>query len=111
LCFSAVEPPPLTDEQVTKLRELVKVTQARANELKDQLDVKQMALSLLYAEYKLDTPRAEKLQSEIVDLQKQLLANYHRLHVELRDIVGEERFQTLRQRLDRILAPTAPKPQ
>jgi len=110
LCLIAADPPPLTEDQLARLRELVKVTQDRATDLKKQLDAKQMELGGLYARYHLDAARAEKLQAEIVELQRQLLANYHRLHVELRTIVGEERFSTLRQRLDRLLAPTAPQP-
>lgn len=102
-------PPPLTDEQVTKLRELVRSTQSKAAELQSQLDERQRELAALYAEYELKGRQAQRLQLEIVDLQRQMLANYHHMQTELRQIVGKERFEVLRQRLSRVVSPTGVK--
>jgi hypothetical protein len=38
-----------------------------------------------------------------------MLANYHRLQVEMRSIVGPERFALLRQRIDRLLGVPSPR--
>ena len=47
----------------------------------------------------------DRLEKDILDLQRQTLANYRRMQVDLRTIVDKDRFQTLRQRLERILGP------
>lgn len=101
--------PPLTPEQVTRLQQLVAATQEKSAALKKQLDAKQQELADRYAEFKLDASAVAKLQGEVLDLQKQLLDNYHHLQVEVRAIVGPERFAVLRQRLDRILGIPAAK--
>lgn len=104
-------PSPLTEEQRTRLQELVRTTQKQAVLLKAQLDERQRALARLYADYELDERAVESLEAEIVDLQRRLLANYHKMQVELRSVVGRERFLTLKQRLDRVLAePPKPPP-
>jgi predicted nucleic acid-binding Zn-ribbon protein len=94
---------PETQDQVDRLVKLIRSTQERSADLKKRLDDRQQHLAKLYAEYDLDSKAVAKTQAEILDLQKQLLDNYHRLHVELRQIVGAERFATLRQRVDRLL--------
>lgn len=101
--------PPLTEKQREQLVQLVRTTQERSADLKRNLDEKQQDLAKRYADFALDEAAVKKLQKEILDLQGELLANYHRLHVELRTIVGPERFATLRQRLDNILGLTPPK--
>lgn len=95
--------PPLTDAQHEQLQELVRTTQKQAADLKAELEKRQRELARCYAAFDLDGPAVEKTQADVVDLQRRLLANYHRLQVELRRIVGRARFATLRQRLDRIL--------
>lgn len=102
-------PPPITEEQAMKLRELVRTTQSKAAELQAQLDERQRELAALYAEYELKERQARRLQLEIVDLQQQMLANYHNMQTELRKIVGKERFEVLRQRLNRIVPPAGAK--
>jgi hypothetical protein len=52
--------------------------------------------------------QTQKLQDEIVELQRVMLANRHRMQVELRAIVDQERFTILRQRLRYLVAPTPP---
>jgi len=100
--------PPLSEEQATQLRALVRSTQENAAALQGQLDDKQRALAGLFAEYELKERQARKLEEEIIDLQRLLLANHHKMQVELRTIVGKERFDILRQRVGRILpAPGA----
>ncbi|MCU0875154.1 MAG: hypothetical protein MUE50_22715 [Pirellulaceae bacterium] len=47
------------------------------------------------------------MQAEIVELQRLLLANHHRMQVELRAIVNQERFEFLRGRLSNVVAPAA----
>ncbi|MCC6419841.1 MAG: hypothetical protein IT429_16530 [Gemmataceae bacterium] len=95
--------PPLTDAQHEQLQELVRTTQKQAADLRAELEKRQRELARRYAAFDLDGPAVEKTQADVVDLQRRLLANYHRLQVELRRIVGRARFATLRQRLDRIL--------
>jgi Spy/CpxP family protein refolding chaperone len=104
-----VDPTPLTGEQLDRIRTLVQRTQARDAELKSALAIKQRELALAYASFELDEARVSALQEEIVVLQRQLLANYHTLHVELRKSVGPERFVTLIQRINSVLKP-APAP-
>lgn len=102
-------PPPLTEEQSMRLRELVRSTQSKAAELQTQLDERQRELAALYADYDLNERQAQRLQLEIVDLQRQMLANYHTMQTELRKIVGKERFEVLRQRLNRVVPPAGVK--
>jgi hypothetical protein len=111
LMFVQVErqDPPLTEKQREELMRLTQATVRRSAELKTQLDEKQQELAKRYAEFQLDETAVKKLHREITDLQGELLANYHRLQVELRAIVGPDRFVTLRQRLDRVLGIAPPK--
>jgi hypothetical protein len=102
------EPPPLTDAQKEALQTLIRSTEKNAKELQGRLEQRQRELAKCYADFRLDEAAVGKLQGEVVELQRQLLANYHRLQVELRKIVGEERFVTLRQRIDRILGMSPP---
>jgi hypothetical protein len=102
---SASNPAPLTEEQLTRLRELVRSTQRKAEGLRQELADRERQLAEKYGQFELDEAAAEKLQSEIVNLQKQLLANYHHLQVELRKVVGPERFAQLKLRLDNALRP------
>src|SRR5262245_36360720 len=76
-------PPPLTEDQLTRVRELVRTTQTKAERLQRDLAERQHQLADKYAQFDLDEAAAEELQGEIVQLQKQLLANYHSLQVEL----------------------------
>jgi len=103
------QPPPLTEEQTKRLRALVFNTQETGKELQARLDDRQRQLAKVYMEFLFDAPKAEKLQAEIVDLQKQLLANHHKMQTELREIVPKERFELLRQRLERVLTPPGTK--
>ena len=103
--FAPTNPVPLTDEQLVRLRELVRATQTTAERLRQDLGERERQLADKYARFDLDDAGAEKLQGEIVGLQKELLANYHRLQVELRKIVGPERFAQLKLRLDNALRP------
>jgi predicted NACHT family NTPase len=100
-------PAPLNEEQVKQLRALMYTTQTTAATLQGQLDEKQRELAKVYAQYELNQRQALRLQSEIMELQKQLLANHHKLQVELRSIVGQERFEMLRLR---VLNSLTPKP-
>ena len=59
-------------------------------------------------QYKLDEEKVTKLAAEVLDLQRQMLTNYRKMQVELRTVVGEERFNQLRRRLDNMLK-TPPK--
>ncbi|MBL8799869.1 MAG: hypothetical protein JNM56_38665 [Planctomycetia bacterium] len=98
-------PAPLGEEQVKQLRALMFSTQTTAAALQAQLEEKQRDLERVYAQYELNQRQALKLQAEIMELQKQLLANHHKLQVELRTIVGQERFEMLRVRIGNALAP------
>ncbi len=125
LCVAAQDataPPPLSPTQLTRVRELVRVTQEQSAKLQVRLGDRQRELAAVYAVYTLNENEAQRLQKEIVKLQQELLANHHRLQVELRTLVTQERFDTLRRRLERAAdkssapystEPTAlaPKPQ
>jgi hypothetical protein len=113
LCRAADEPaspPPLSPEQVVRVRKLVQSVQTEATLLQARLDQRQRELSEVYTVYELDEPRAQQLQAEIVELQRRLLANHHRLQVELRAIVSPERFELLVRRLRNSLSLPAPSP-
>jgi hypothetical protein len=101
----AADPPPLTDEQKARISKLANETKQESERLKALLDLRQMELAAVYAEYKLDEDRAAKLEADVLDLQRQMLANYRKMQVELRTLVGEERFKQLRRRLDNMLKP------
>jgi hypothetical protein len=101
----AADPPPLTDEQKARISKLANETKRESERLKALLDLRQKELAAVYAEYKLDEDRAAKLEADVLDLQRQMLANYRTMQVELRTLVGEERFNQLRRRLDNMLKP------
>ena len=71
------------------------------------LDLRQRELAAVYAEYKLDEDERRSWKPDVLDLQRQMLANYRKIQVELRTLVGEERFNQLRRRLDNLLKPPA----
>jgi len=96
-------PPPLSQEQLVRVRGLVQEVQAQATLLQARLDQRQRELADVYTVYELDEPRAQKLQAEIVELQRRLLANHHRMQAELRAIVSRERFEFLRKRLANVV--------
>src|SRR5688572_19326717 len=103
-------PPPLTDEQIAKVRLLVKTHQEEQQRLRGQLEKAQQKLAGCYAEYKLDEAEVEKLQAEILEVQGKLLRGYHTLQKELRSIVGPERFAILSRRIDNAIRnPPDPK--
>lgn len=98
----------LKQEQTVRVRELARTVQTQATLLQARLDERQRELAEIYGQYELDERRAQTIQAEIVDLQRALLANHHRMQVELRAIVDKERFVILRQRLRHLLTPVAP---
>jgi hypothetical protein len=102
------EPPSLTEDQRVRIAKLANETKQEADRLKTILDRRQQELADVYAVYKLDEDRAAKLEAEILGIQKQMLANHRKMQVELRSLVGEERFNILRRRLDSMLK-TPPK--
>jgi hypothetical protein len=52
-----------------------------------------------------ESPAGDSLPLEMLTV---LLANHHRMQVELREIVDQERFTILQQRLRYLVTPTAP---
>lgn len=97
------EAPPLTEAQRTSIAKLANSTKKEADRLKNLLDTRQEELAVLYAKYKLDEDKAKKLEDDVIALQRELLTNYRKMQVELRALVGEERFVFLRQRIDNML--------
>lgn len=105
----AEPPPPLTTVQVEQVRTLIKRTQTEQTRLKTELTRSQKELAACYDIFELDEPQVEKLQKEIVELQRGLLASHHSMQIELRTIVGEERFKILSKRIANALrSPNAP---
>ena len=102
--------PPLNEEQLVRLKELIRTTSTTTATLQTQLEEKQRLLARVYAQYELQERLANKLEQDIVELQKQMLANYHKMQVELRTIVEKERFEVLRQRLERAVVPPPKEP-
>jgi hypothetical protein len=103
------DPPPLTQEQRTRLTRLAHDTQRESARLKALLEERQQELSRVYAAYDLDLPRATQLEAEILDLQRQMLDTYRKMQVELRAVVSKERFMTLKKRIDNFLQSPAEK--
>lgn len=104
-------PPPLTEEQITKVRTLVKTHQEEQTKLKADLEKAQGKLSEFYARYELKDDDVKKLQADILDVQGKLLSSYHSMQKELRTVVGPERFLILSRRIDNALRnpPAEPK--
>jgi hypothetical protein len=113
LCSAADEPapPPPSPEQIVRVRKLVQSVQAEATVLQARLDQRQRELGEVYTVYELDEVRAQKLQAEIVELQRLLLANHHRMQAELRVIVSRERFEFLRKRLANFVTSPGSNPE
>lgn len=96
-------PPPLTPEQLATVRTLVQRTQADQAAVRKALGTAQEELARCYAAYDLDLRLVEKLQTEIIEQQRKLLASHHRLHTELRMIVSGPRFEILSRRIENAL--------
>lgn len=103
----ADRPAPLKSEQVAKLRALVGKVRQRDAALKKQLAAHQRALRAEYASFRLDEKRVARLRKAVTQTQSELLSNYHHLQVELRKIVGKERFVFLKRRIDNALEPNS----
>ncbi len=104
------EPPPLSQEQRARLVKLKNEAEEETVRLKAQLEERQQELARAYADYDLDIKRADRLEADILELQKQMLASYRKVQVELRATVGRERFLVLKQRLDNILKSASTPP-
>ena len=94
------ELPPLTEQQGTRIQRLVVAVKKQDAAVKKRLVSAQQELVGAYADYELDERRIAELQEQIASLQRDLLKNYHRLQLELRRIVGPERFKTVKWRGD-----------
>lgn len=101
---------PAWAEVAARTRELVQRTQDQSTLLQARLGQRQRQLSAVYTRFDLDDAEARRLQEEIVELQRQLLANHHRLQVELRSLVSRDHFETLRLRVERMVSPVDPPP-
>lgn len=95
--------PPLTDEQLAKVRNLLKSHQDEQPRLKAELDKAQQKLVDLYSSYQLDEDAVKKAQQDVLNAQQKLLHSYHAMQKELRSIVGPERFVILSRRIDQAL--------
>lgn len=99
----AADPPPLTDEQIARVRTLVKTYQEEQRTLKADLDAAQRKLTECYSRYELDEAEAQVLQADVLAVQGKLLKSYHTMQTELRAIVGPERFKVLSARIENAL--------
>lgn len=104
-------PPPLTADQLTKVRALVQQTQTDHAAARQTLAEAQEELARCYAKYELDEKEVSRLQTVILGEQQKLLDSHHRLQKELRSIVGPERFLVLSRRIENVLKspPTTKK--
>lgn len=103
-------PPPLTEEQLTLVRSLVKTHQEEQSTLKKKLEKAQRSLADCYARYELKNEQIATLQGEVLEAQGKLLRDYDSMQKELRKIVGPERFRILSRRIDNALRnPPEPK--
>lgn len=105
----ADNPPPLNDDQIARVRALVKTHQEEQSTLRVNLETAQKKLSDCYAEFELDDAQVKKLQAEILDVQGKLLGGYHNMQTELRTIVGPERFKILSKRIENAVRGSEPK--
>lgn len=95
--------PQLTDEQIVKVRNLLKTHQDEQARLKAELDKAQQKLADLYSSYQLDEAEVKKAQLDVLNSQQKLLQSYHAMQKELRSIVGPERFLILSRRIEQVL--------
>jgi len=99
--FLCAQPaPPLPPDQVVQVQRLIQTTETRDQEIRAQLVDRQQELARAYVQANLDTTRINALQEAIVQLQRELLANYHTLQMQIRRIVGPTRFFRLKKRID-----------
>src|SRR2546422_10649581 len=84
--------PPLTEEQRARLSRVANGAQQDAARFKSLLKDREQELAQVYALYDLDEQRATKLEAEILELQRQMLDSHRKLQVDLRAVVGKERF-------------------
>ena len=94
---------PLTQTQISKLRQVVRHAQDRKDAITADLEDRQQKLTEAYSQFSLDEKLIARLHDEIVDLQRQLLDNYRNLQIQLRNVVGQPGFLRLKKRIDLIL--------
>ena len=110
LSVQTVDPPPLTAEQIERVRTLVKTHQEEQSTLREKLQTAERNLAECYSRFELDDAQVKKLQAEILEVQGKLLTGYHAMQKELRAIVGPERFAILNKRIENALRnPPDPK--
>jgi len=98
----------MTDEQIGKVRVLVRTTQAQQASLKDLLAEEQAKLSQCYTSFELDDEKIEKSHASITELEHKLLLTHLHMQRELRKIVSPEIFQQLVKRVKTFLDKSIP---
>ncbi len=110
LVAPGADPQPLTEDQLTKVRTLVKTYQEEQTTLKTQFDKAQKKLADCYSRYELKDDDVKTLQDEILEVQGKLLRSHHAMQKELRAIVGPERFLILSKRIENATRNPPPEP-
>ena len=101
--LGATPVPPLPPDQIAEVQHLIRTTESRDTQIKAQLVERQQQLARAYDTTDFDHTRIADLQEAIVQLQRDLLDNYHSLQVGIRRIVGSTRFNKLKKRIDMAL--------
>jgi Spy/CpxP family protein refolding chaperone len=86
----------LSPDQMKRVDAFHKQFGPKMQALERELGEKRRALETLYAQYSLDTAQAQKLNTEINHIQKQILEGHLKLQQDLRKILTSEQFDKLK---------------
>ncbi|HEY3268967.1 MAG TPA: periplasmic heavy metal sensor [Armatimonadota bacterium] len=91
----------LSADQLRRVQALHAQFGPKLGELERSLRDKRRALEDLYKDFALDMDQARRLNAQINDIQKDILAQHLRLQVELRKILTAEQFGRLKESIER----------
>ena len=91
----------LTEEQYKRVREVRQQMFQRIRNLEASLRERRRAQEVVFADYTMDTEKAKRLNTQINDIQKDLLETHLRLQLQLRQILTAEQFNRLQQNMRR----------
>lgn len=90
--FSIAQQPPDGGGQ-DRAAELVRLGKAEAQRIKTQIETGERELAAAYSGYEIDGDKTAALETKILELRGQLLASQRKTQLELRKLMGKERFE------------------
>ncbi len=96
LCLAAVciaQQPPDDRKAEDRAAELIRMGKTEADRINTQIQISERELAGAYAAYEIDTEKAAGLERKLLELRGQSLASQRKMQLELRKLMGKERFE------------------